>query len=263
MSYHRWRKPVRSVYHRHFTARYSGCSTSLASVDAMHCRRLGSHCTRGLEPRITKRSRLDRAAHILDCQSMGVPCARPALARPSSHHLRQPLSPANSTAPAVAQAQARRQAAPAAARRQAAPVVRYEGPSHGGSTGDCAARSPATTAARRRRHHDVAAPAGLAAGEKSTGSRPTHAANLRGNGVTRRQVLQVSAAAAALWGTAAGTPVSAAAESTATNSRPAAASASTASPAATDFELFRGKGGFTLRRPSNVGWVTAFVRRDL
>ena len=31
------------------------------------------------------------------------------------------------------------------------------------------------------------------------------------------------------------------------------------SPAAADFQLFQGKGGFTLRRPANAGWVTAFV----
>ncbi len=73
-------------------------------------------------------------------------------------------------------------------------------------------------------------------------------------------MLHASAAAAALWGTAAGTPASAAAESPATISKPAAAAHSTALSAAADFDLFRGKGGFTLRRPSNAGWVTAFVR---
>jgi len=65
-------------------------------------------------------------------------------------------------------------------------------------------------------------------------------------------VLLASAATAALWGAVARTSTSAAAESPATISRPAAAAA--------DFDLFRGKGGFTLRRPTNAGWVTAFVR---
>ena len=76
-------------------------------------------------------------------------------------------------------------------------------------------------------------------------------------------MLHASAAAAALWGTDAGTPPSSAAESPAATSKPAAAAVSTGSPAAATFELFRGKGGFTMQRPSNAGWVTAFVRPSL
>ena len=68
-------------------------------------------------------------------------------------------------------------------------------------------------------------------------------------------MLHASAAAAALWGVAAGTSASAATESPATARKPAEAAA--------DFELFRGKGGFTLQRPTKAGWVTAFVRRSL
>ena len=85
------------------------------------------------------------------------------------------------------------------------------------------------------------------------------AATLQQDDITRRRALQTSAAAL-LWTFAAHTLQSLPAiASPALGSETTSVSGSTYSPAAAVFQEFRGKGGFTLRRPANSGWVTAFV----
>ena len=88
---------------------------------------------------------------------------------------------------------------------------------------------------------------------------PSAAVQQQQDGITRRRALQAPAAAL-LWAAAAQTldAPSAAASLTGRDDTTSAAG-SAYSPTAADYTVFQGKGGFTLRRPANAGWVTAFV----
>ena len=150
--------------------------------------------------------------------------------------------------------------APAVIRRQRAPSLRGETTTDACST---SSRAPGCTEALRRlgrRRHAQPARQDTTAGDCSTSSNRDCGQGLHASGMTRRQVLQASAVTVpVLWAPFATAQPSAAATGSATTGS-AAALDSAKSPPATDFELFRGKGGFTLRRPTNAGWVTAFVR---
>ena len=94
--------------------------------------------------------------------------------------------------------------------------------------------------------------------DSNTSSHRSHVEDLPAVRTSRRQALQASAAAAVLSATATLPRPSEAASSLKTAPSAAAAGSTLSLPAA-EFESFRGKGGFTLQKPSNAGWVTAFV----
>ncbi len=115
-------------------------------------------------------------------------------------------------------------------------------------------RQRSVTAAR-----SLAAADACSISEDQLSSRQPSAANVQQDDITRRRALHLSAAAL-LWVSAAQTLQSLpAVASPALGVQTAFKAGSTYSPAAADFEEFRGKGGFTLRRPANSGWVIAFV----